>query len=117
MASSNAGRIRAASPGLIMVLALSGCWGVYDAPPTTLRVDNETDERVIVTFPINGVDPTRYEVNAHAGRNLEVPEGCLGEEIVISTEAGDELEVVEQPACPGWTLILREGAEAEYRAP
>lgn len=96
-------------------LALSGCLGVYDAPPPTLRVDNRTGDAVVVTFRVDGVEPTGYEVDAHGRRSLEVPEDCTGESIVISTPSGEELALVAEPACPDRVLILRDDAAPEYR--
>lgn len=115
MRSRGVRRAFVALPTLCGALALSGCWGVYDAAQPTLRVDNRTGETVVVTFAVDGVEPTGYEVDAHGRRDLEVPEDCTNEGIVISSPAGEQLAVVDEPACPDWVLILREDAPPEYR--
>jgi hypothetical protein len=115
MRSRRERRALVALPTLCGALALSGCWGVHDAAPPALRVDNRTGETVVVTFPVDGVEATGYEVDAHGRRNLEVPEDCTGESIVISTPSGEQVAVVEEPACPDRVLILRDDAAPEYR--
>lgn len=97
---------------LAFITVLGGC--VYDAPKPLMTYINRFD--VTVAIEVEGADrPTQQTLES--GTSTEQgfgTEGCSGSAIVVETEDGDLVGRVDEPACPGWTLIISEDGTLDY---
>ena len=96
--------------GTALVLLLGGCF--YDAPSPRTWYHNNTDATVVVTItepgapygqPVDGGDSVPYSLDE-----------CRGTSLVVRTEDGVLIGVVDGPACPGWELTVDADGSIEY---
>lgn len=92
------------------VLLLGGCF--YDAAPRQIRYHNDTDATVVVTVTVPGI-PREQPVPSGDSVPYSLDE-CRGTSIVVRTEGGDLIGVVEGPACPGWELTVNADGSIDY---
>lgn len=92
------------------MLVLGGCF--YDAAPPRLWYHNDTDSTVIVTITGPGVP---YEEPVPGGDSVSYSlDECRGTSIVVATEGGDVIGIVEEPACPGRELRVNADRSLDY---
>lgn len=96
--------------GAVPVLLLGGCF--YDAAPSRLWYHNDSDSTVVVAITGRGVP---YEQAVPGGDSVSYSlDECRGTSIVVTTEGGEVIGVVEEPACPGWELTVNADRSLDY---
>lgn len=96
--------------GTALVSLLGGCF--YDAAPSRLWYHNNTDSTVVVTITVPGV-PFDQPVESGGSVPYSLDE-CKGTSIVVTTEGGAVIGVVDEPACPGWELTVNTDGSIDY---
>lgn len=101
---------RRALVGTVLVLLLGGCF--YDSPPPRTWYHNNTDSTIVVTITEPGVP---YEQPVDGGDSVAYSlDECRGTSLVVKTEGGVLMGVVEEPACPGWELTVDADGSVDY---